>query len=144
MAAKQIGALADIDDRSLAVMDLLIKEINRAGPKSRGELRRRIKAEIEDPLAAKIRSAANGPHGRLAASTVKTTGGSKPAIWLGRGSGLAAEVAFGAEFGGQKPAKVRHIMTSRTRAALHDPEAHHDAVQKASGPARVLDGADHA
>ena len=111
-----IGALADLDDKSLAILELLVKEINRAGPKSRAELRKRVKAEIEDPLAGKIRRAANGPHGRLAASTVKTTGGSKPAIWLGRGSGLAADVAFGSEFGGQKSKKVQHLMTSRTRA----------------------------
>ena len=116
MAAKQIGALVDLDDSSLLLLDFLIKEINRAGPKARADLRKRVKREIEDPLAARIRSVANGPHGREAAKTVKTTGGSKPAIWLGRGSGVGAAVAFGSEFGGQKDKKVTYITNSKNKA----------------------------
>lgn len=117
--ARQYGALTDLDNQVLVTLELAIKEINRSGPKLRAALRKRMKADIEDPLASKIRSNANGPHGALAASSVATTGGSKPAIWLGRGGGLGADVAFGSEFGGRKPKKVQHPMTSRSRTSRY-------------------------
>lgn len=103
-----------MDDRALRELDVLRRAVNRAGKEFRKELRDRVKSEIEEPLAARIRAAANGPHGRLAARTVSVSGGATPAIWLGKGSGVAAAVALGSEFGGQYV--KRRLVVQRSRS----------------------------
>lgn len=118
--ARAIG-IASVSPQSLDAVKLLSRQVRQAGPELRRALRERVATEIEEPLAGRIRGAANGPHGRAAATTVAVTRGDVPAIWLGRGgSDLGQAVAYGSEFGGQKPKKVRVIRRTKYTRGIYE------------------------
>jgi hypothetical protein len=80
------------------------------------ELRRtlaaRSKADVADPLAAKIAAAASGPYGRALSTAVKTRAAADPQIVVGgarrvvSGGASARQLVFGTEWGGGKRVKA--------------------------------------
>jgi hypothetical protein len=110
---------AGIDPGDLELLRIAARQLNKAGPDFKRQFRLRAADEIEVPLVAKIKGRATGPHGPAAASTVSVARGAVPGIWLGKGSGLGAAVAMGAEWGGRKDRKVQVIRRTKNSRIIY-------------------------
>lgn len=91
-----------VDPRFTREIGQIVAIVSRMDREVGKELRARMKREAVDPMADAIRRA-GGPAGgqaRVAAKSVRTRAGNKPKLQGGAGGGLAADLFFGAEFGG--------------------------------------------
>ena len=111
------------------------KGLRKVQPALRTTLRSRMREEVAEPLAGKIRTASRrSPWGKVLAPGTKTLSGVAPKIKVGgntprlSGGGGPRSVVFGAEFGGGKrltavPRSARH--RGYRRYSTNQFKAHH-------------------
>jgi len=88
------------------------RQMRRLPAELRRTLAQRSKAEVAEPLAAKISAAASGPYGRALSASVKTRAAADPQIVVGgarrvvSGGASARQLVYGVEFGGGSRVKA--------------------------------------
>jgi hypothetical protein len=92
-----------------SIMDVTLE------PAIKRAIRKEMKQKAIEPMAKKIKSSANGAHGRRAALSVKPVGGEKPGI---TGGGKRGPLFYGSEFGGRSRNRTT-TYRSRSRSGKH-------------------------
>lgn len=134
----ELDALARSADETARALRRLPTEVRRA-------MSQRMKPEVAEPLAARVRSAGSSVYGRRVAATAKARAGANPTVVVGgtqrvvSGGGTGRQIVFGAMFGGGS--RIAIIRSRRARTHLRHTTRQFAGERDAFVPRAVRDGA---